>query len=251
MKVLARIRMSIRCHCLEGSGAQPASLGIFVQDGGGVLGGKEDSPFIEDGFKLSIDLVHQEDCMTTSRSHGPIKDGVDGEAHQAGFVERGCMRHDVVEKTKHLVVVLDLRLAARVLVVMNLLEHLLEEHEDGRVSLNELLKLGNHWMELLLLSFSLFESASIEPLFAEGMIRRKPVSDHVRPASANGANLFAIRSLLALLLEGDASRFLLVSGMVNKGFSLMTSCEVVKDTAAMNLHFRDCACRKNRLSPVL
>src|ERR1039457_143888 len=82
-----------------------------------------------------------------------------------------------------------LRLARRILVVRrpprSLLVHLMEQHEDLSIALDQLLEFDDQGMERLLLRVSLLDHG-LQPLVEKGLIGRQPFAHAVRRGAVCG-----------------------------------------------------------------
>src|ERR1035441_7686671 len=83
-------------------------------------------------------------------SHGPVENRVDRTTDQARFVELGRVSHDRVQQLQHVLIAAHLGFAGWILVVErlfgNLLKHLVKQHADLSIVLDEILKLRNYGM---------------------------------------------------------------------------------------------------------
>lgn len=130
-------------------------MGLLAQDVSRVWRLQECTPDVQDLLDHMVDLGVEVGHKTTRRAHRPVEDGVDGQSDEAHAVlpltvRRG--RHeDVVQRLQHVTVVADLWVAAELLVVTavlrDFLEHGLEEHEEARVGLDDMLELLQDRME--------------------------------------------------------------------------------------------------------
>ena len=158
-------------HVLYACFAEPVTR-LLAQDVGRIRRLQECTPDVQDLLDHVVDLGVEVGHIATGRTHGPVEDGVDGQSDEAHAVlplaiRRG--RHeDVVQRLQHVTVVADLWVAADLLVVTavlrDFLEHGLEEHEEARVGLNNMLELLQDRMEGLRVSVDAFYDVR-EPFF--------------------------------------------------------------------------------------
>jgi len=177
-----------RRHGLLRIPPEPSGLGIVVQDGCRLRRLQESAPVVQDLLQLAVDAGVEKGGGARRGAHGPIQNGIDGEADQAGLVEFRGLRQDVVQENQHVGIVphpgtphgIVLELGG----VRDLLEHEREEHGERRIVFNQLLELLDHGMQRGFRrgGIGLAEDALV-PGVQDALIGGKPFRDLIRDGS--------------------------------------------------------------------
>ena len=117
-------------HCFHCVVAKPTMSRMLTQNIARVGTWQELSPVIENILEQPVDFVVQEGGKSSSRSHWPVQDDIDGEADQTSFVKLGSCCHDAVDEYDHHLPRTNFCPFWSVWEVILLPEHLMEEHVD-------------------------------------------------------------------------------------------------------------------------